>query len=48
MITKINKKVAVGVISYLLPLTSYLFFSLPAAAQQDSTAVSFVDQVIEV
>ena len=35
MITKINKKVAVSVISYLLPLTSFLFFSCSDQFLQD-------------
>ena len=35
MITKINKIVAVSVISYLLPLTSFLFFSCSDQFLQD-------------
>lgn len=44
MITKINNKIAIGVVTFLLPLSSFLFLSCEDFFEQDSDYIIYADQ----
>lgn len=44
MITKINNKIAIGVVTFLLPLSSFLFLSCEDFFEQESDHIIYADQ----